>query len=69
MIVQNAPAGFYGWPFSYYGQPVDTRVKSQRPDLVAQAIAPDYALGPQWGSRMRQGRRCPADGYKVIFVP
>lgn len=37
---------FYGWPYSYYGQHVDTRVKPQRPDLVAKAIAPDYALGP-----------------------
>ena len=36
---------FYGWPYSYYGQHVDTRVKPQRPDLVAHAIAPDYALG------------------------
>lgn len=36
---------FYGWPYSYYGQHVDDRVKPQRPDLVAKAIAPDYALG------------------------
>ncbi len=36
---------FYGWPYSYYGQHVDTRVKPQRPDLVATAIPPDYALG------------------------
>ena len=36
---------FYGWPYSYYGQHVDQRVKPQRPDLVARAIAPDYALG------------------------
>jgi len=36
---------FYGWPYSYYGQHVDTRVKTPRPDLVATAIAPDYALG------------------------
>ena len=36
---------FYGWPYSYYGQNVDQRVKPPRPDLVAQAIAPDYALG------------------------
>ncbi|MEM5458452.1 sorbosone dehydrogenase family protein [Paraburkholderia phytofirmans] len=36
---------FYGFPYSYYGQHVDTRVKRQRPDLVATAIAPDYALG------------------------
>jgi glucose/arabinose dehydrogenase len=37
--------GFYGWPYSYYGQHVDDRVKPPRPDLVAKAIPPDYALG------------------------
>lgn len=37
--------GFYGWPYSYYGQTVDTRVDPPRPDLVATAISPDYALG------------------------
>lgn len=37
--------GFYGWPYSYYGQHVDTRVAPPRPDLVARAIVPDYALG------------------------
>ena len=36
---------FYGFPYSYYGQHVDARVQPQRPDLVARAIAPDYALG------------------------
>ncbi len=36
--------GFYGWPYSYYGQHVDARVQPQRPDLVAAAIPPDYAL-------------------------
>ena len=36
--------GFYGWPFSYYGQHVDPRVMPQRPDLVAKATPPDYAL-------------------------
>ena len=36
---------FYGWPYSYYGQHVDTRVKPQNPELVARAIKPDYALG------------------------
>ena len=36
---------FYGWPYSYFGQHLDPRVQPQRPDLVAQAIAPDYALG------------------------
>jgi len=36
--------GFYGWPYSYYGQHVDPRVHPQRPDLVEKAIVPDYAL-------------------------
>jgi glucose/arabinose dehydrogenase len=42
--------GFYGWPYSYFGSHVDTRVKPQRPDLVATAIVPDYALGPHTAS-------------------
>jgi glucose/arabinose dehydrogenase len=37
--------GFYGWPYSYYGQIVDQRVRPARPDLIAKAIKPDYALG------------------------
>jgi glucose/arabinose dehydrogenase len=37
--------GFYGWPYSYFGQHVDKRVTPERPDLVAKAIVPDYALG------------------------
>jgi glucose/arabinose dehydrogenase len=41
---------FYGWPYSYYGQHVDERVQPQRPDLVAKAIAPDYALGTHTAS-------------------
>jgi glucose/arabinose dehydrogenase len=36
--------GFYGWPYSYYGQHVDKRVKPPRPDLVEKAIKPDYAI-------------------------
>ena len=42
--------GFYGWPYSYFGQHVDTRVQPQRPDLVAKAIVPDYALGAHTAS-------------------
>jgi glucose/arabinose dehydrogenase len=42
--------GFYGWPYSYYGQHVDDRIQPQRPDLVAKAIAPDYALGAHTAS-------------------
>jgi glucose/arabinose dehydrogenase len=41
---------FYGWPYSYYGQHVDERVKPQNSELVAKAIAPDYALGPHTAS-------------------
>ena len=41
---------FYGWPYSYYGQHVDSRVEPQRPDLVASALVPDYALGPHTAS-------------------
>lgn len=36
--------GFYGWPYSDYGQHLDPRVRPQQPDLVARAIKPDYAL-------------------------
>jgi glucose/arabinose dehydrogenase len=42
--------GFYGWPYSYFGGHVDSRVEPQRPDLVAKAIVPDYALGPHTAS-------------------
>lgn len=42
--------GFYGWPYSYYGQNVDSRPEPKRPDLVAQAIRPDYALGAHTAS-------------------
>ena len=41
---------FYGWPYSYYGQHVDERVEPPRPDLVAKAIKPDYALGSHTAS-------------------
>ena len=42
--------GFYGWPYSYYGQHVDERARPPRPDLVATAIRPDYALGAHTAS-------------------
>jgi len=42
--------GFYGWPYSYYGQIVDTRVEPRAPDLVARALKPDYALGAHTAS-------------------
>ncbi|GJD40755.1 sorbosone dehydrogenase family protein [Methylobacterium bullatum] len=42
--------GFYGWPYSYWGKNVDERVSPQKPDLVAKAIAPDYAVGTHTAS-------------------
>ncbi len=53
--------GFYGWPYSYFGQHVDDRVKPQRPDLVERAIVPDYALGPHTASL----GLCAADGTSL----
>ncbi|KSV92832.1 sorbosone dehydrogenase family protein [Sinorhizobium sp. GL28] len=41
---------FYGWPYSWYGQHVDERVRPQKPELVARAIKPDYALGAHTAS-------------------
>jgi glucose/arabinose dehydrogenase len=62
---------FYGWPYSYYGGTVDTRVKPPRPDLVATAIAPDYALGPHTASlglTSARGSRLPAPFSVGMFV-
>jgi len=44
-LTRVQPGGFYGWPWSYYGRHVDTRVEPPRPDMVERAIVPDYALG------------------------
>lgn len=63
--------GFYGWPYSYYGQHVDTRVKQQRPDLVAKAIKPDYALGSHvaaLGLWFSKGSTLPAKYQGGAFV-
>ncbi|HEY4367047.1 MAG TPA: sorbosone dehydrogenase family protein [Steroidobacteraceae bacterium] len=49
-ITSVVDGAFYGWPYSYYGQHVDERVKPQQPDLVAQARVPDYALGAHTAS-------------------
>jgi glucose/arabinose dehydrogenase len=63
--------GFYGWPYSYYGQHVDDRVSPQRPDLVAKAIAPDYALGAHTASlglTFNTGKLFPQDMAGGAFV-
>jgi glucose/arabinose dehydrogenase len=49
-ITSVKDGGFYGWPWSYFGQTVDTRVKPLNPEMVAKAIAPDYALGAHTAS-------------------
>src|SRR6202158_4220036 len=63
--------GFYGWPYSYYGQHIDARVKPQRPELVATAIVPDYALGPHTASlglASSVGRTLPARFATGMFI-
>ncbi|MEO6928509.1 MAG: sorbosone dehydrogenase family protein [Casimicrobiaceae bacterium] len=63
--------GFYGWPYSYFGQHVDTRVSPQRPDLVASAIVPDYALGAHTASlglTSSVGARLPAPYVQGMFI-
>ncbi|WP_286915307.1 MULTISPECIES: PQQ-dependent sugar dehydrogenase [unclassified Pseudomonas] len=49
-ITSVKDGGFYGWPYSYYGQHVDQRVQPQNPQKVAQAMVPDYAVGPHTAS-------------------
>ena len=63
--------GFYGWPYSYFGQHLDPRVEPQRPDLVAQAIVPDYALSSHvapLGVAMYTGTGLPANFRNGAFV-
>jgi glucose/arabinose dehydrogenase len=63
--------GFYGWPYSYYGQHLDPRVQPQRPDLVAKAIVPDYALSSHvapLGFAMSSGHNLPANYRSGAFV-
>lgn len=62
---------FYGWPYSYYGQHVDTRVQPPRPDLVAKAIVPDYALGAHtasMGLAFYEGRALPQRFIGGAFI-
>ena len=62
---------FYGWPYSYYGQNVDPRVQPQRPDLVAKAIPPDYALSSHvapLGLVFNTGNALPTSYHGGAFV-
>lgn len=70
-ITSVKDGAFYGWPFSYYGQHVDVRVEPQNPDLVAKAIAPDYAVGPHTASlglTFAQGNTLPAQFKEGAFI-
>ncbi|MGF6331794.1 glucose/arabinose dehydrogenase [Pseudomonas sp. BS3782 TE3695] len=70
-ITSVKDGGFYGWPYSYYGQHVDIRVEPQNPDLVAKAIAPDYAVGPHTASlglTFAEGSKLPAPFTQGAFI-
>jgi glucose/arabinose dehydrogenase len=63
--------GFYGWPYSYFGQHVDVRVQPQRPDLVATAVPPDYALSSHvapLGMAFSQASSLPVRYRSGVFV-
>lgn len=63
--------GFYGWPWSYYGQHVDPRLHPPRPDMVEQAIKPDYALSSHvaaLGLAFSMGMAMPEDFANGAFV-
>ena len=63
--------GFYGWPYSYFGQHLDTRVEPQNPGLVKMALVPDYALGPHTASlglSNAQGSKLTAAYSNGMFV-
>ncbi|PMX02546.1 sorbosone dehydrogenase [Pseudomonas sp. FW215-R2] len=70
-ITSVKDGGFYGWPFSYYGQHVDVRVEPQQPEMVAKAIAPDYAVGPHTASlglTFAEGNTLPAQFKEGAFI-
>ena len=62
---------FYGWPWSYWGQWVDERVKPQRPDMVAKAVVPDYGLGSHvaaLGMAFSDERTMPQNYASGVFI-
>ncbi len=63
--------GFYGWPYSYIGSNVDTRVKQEHPELVARAIIPDVLLGAHVAPlqfAFYNGKQFPSSYYGGAFV-
>ncbi|NWE68767.1 sorbosone dehydrogenase family protein [Pseudomonas gingeri] len=70
-ITSVKDGGFYGWPYSYYGQHVDVRVSPSDPAMIAKAIAPDYAVGPHTASlglTFAEGSRLPAPLTQGAFI-
>lgn len=65
------PGAFYGWPYSYYGPHADPRVRPQRPDMIAKAIPPDYALSSHvapLGLAFYTGENLPAAFRNGAFI-
>jgi len=63
--------GFYGWPYSYWGQNVDQRVQPANPAMVAKAIKPDYGLGNHvapLGLVFAEGNKLPAQFANGAFI-
>lgn len=63
--------GFYGWPYSYYGQHVDVRVQPQQPELVASSLVPDYAVGAHTatlGLAVAHGNTLPSQYANGMFI-
>ncbi|WP_040262405.1 PQQ-dependent sugar dehydrogenase [Pseudomonas massiliensis] len=70
-ITSVKDGGFYGWPYSYYGQHVDVRVEPGNPELVQKAITPDYAVGPHTASlglAFAQPKQLPAPFDQGVFI-
>ena len=70
-LTEARDGAFYGWPYSYFGQNEDPRKKGQRPDLVAKAIKPDFALGSHvapLGLAFYQGKSFPVRYHGGAFI-
>lgn len=70
-ITSVKDGAFYGWPWSYFGQTVDTRVKPENPGMVAKAISPDYAVGAHTASlglTFAEGAKLGANFSEGAFV-
>jgi glucose/arabinose dehydrogenase len=70
-LTSVSEGAFYGWPYSYFGQNEDPRKKSERPDLVAKAVKPDYALGSHvaaLGLAFYRARSFPARYHGGAFI-